>query len=84
MQDERPVGHFTFFVQAIEQMMRTGKPTWPIERTLLTTGILDALLTSKAKNGSRVETPQLAIAYKPTWSWKAPPPAPPGRPYTEP
>jgi hypothetical protein len=84
MQDERPVGHFTFFVQAIEQMMRTGKPTWPIERTLLTTGILDALLTSKAKNGARVETPQLAIAYKPTWSWKAPPPAPPGRPYTEP
>jgi hypothetical protein len=84
MQDERPIGNFTFFVQGIERMIVTGKPTWPVERTLLMTGVLDALAISKEKKGARVETPHLAIAYKPTWSWKEPPPPPPGRPYTEP
>jgi hypothetical protein len=83
-QDERPVGHFTPLVQGIEQMMVTGKPAWPVERTLLMTGVLDALLTSKGKQGARVETPHLAIAYKSNWSWKAPAPPPRGRPYDQP
>jgi hypothetical protein len=83
-QEERPFGHFTFLVQGIDKLMRTGRAPWPVERTLLTTGLLDALLASKAKQGRRIATPELAIAYRPTQAWKAPPPPPPGRPLNEP
>lgn len=79
-QEARPFGHFTFLVQGIEQMMHTGKPAWPVERTLLTTGMLDALLRSKQRGGIRLETPHLRVSYRPTSSWKEPPRPPPGRP----
>jgi hypothetical protein len=55
--------HFSFQVQAVAQMMVTGKPTYPVERTLLTTGMVDALVTSRLKRHQRVETPELAIKY---------------------
>jgi hypothetical protein len=55
--------HFSFQAQAVAQMMVTGKPTYPVERTLLTTGLVDALLESKLKNQQRVETPELGVKY---------------------
>jgi hypothetical protein len=61
-------------------MMQTGKPTWPVERTLVTSGMLDALLISKKENSRRVETPYLAISYQNPRDWKQPPPPPPDRP----
>lgn len=79
-QEARPFGHFSLLLNGIEQMMHTGKPTWPVERTLLTTGALDALLTSKLQGGKRIETPHLAIRYEPTFEWHEPPAPPPGRP----
>jgi hypothetical protein len=56
--------HFSFLVQHTAQMMTTGKAPYPVERTLLTTGMLDFLMTSKASAGKRIETPQLAVKYQ--------------------
>jgi hypothetical protein len=82
-QEARPFQHFGFLLTAIEKMMFTGKPTYPVERTLLTSGALDALLTSKTYNGGRIETPHLMIPYQSDWNWQMPPDPPPGRPIPE-
>ena len=51
---------FNPLVLRIEDFLRTGQPPYPIERTLLTGGMLDALLESRIRGGQRVETPNLA------------------------
>jgi hypothetical protein len=61
-------------------MFHTGKPAWPAERTLLTSGVLDELLISKKQSGTRHETPNLAIRYQSNWRWSEPPPMPAARP----
>jgi hypothetical protein len=66
LQQPDPFGHFIYLVKAIESTIRTGHAAYPVERTLLTTGILDAVMTSKAEKNRRVETPHLAIKYTPT------------------
>jgi hypothetical protein len=49
----------------MEKMFLTGKPTIPVERTLLTTGLTAAGVDSLYAGQVRVETPHLAIAYRP-------------------
>jgi hypothetical protein len=66
LQQPDPFAHFSYLVKAIDAMVRTGHAVYPVERTLLTTGVLDALMTSKAEKNRRVETPHLAIKYRPT------------------
>ena len=55
--------HFSFQVQAVAHMMVTGKPAYPVERTLLTTGLVDVLWQSRLKDHQRIETPELTIKY---------------------
>ena len=65
--------NFSMLVHGITQMIATGKPSHPVERTLLVTGALAALMDSGFQNGKRLETPELAIGYKaPQKSWYAP------------
>jgi len=82
-QEARPFMHFSHLMQQIEPFFETGKPTWPVERTLLTTGLLDALLISRRDGSRLVDTPHLAIEYKSDWNWRQPPPPPPDRPIND-
>jgi len=79
-QEARPFMHFTYLLEDVEAMMQTGVPVRPLERTLLTSGLLDQLLVSKLQGGKRLETPQLAIRYQNPHDWRQPPPPPPDRP----
>lgn len=82
-QEDRPFHHFNYLLLGIEKMMQTGKPAWPVERTLLTSGLLDALLVSKRDGEMKLETPWLNIEYQSEWSWRQPPAPPEGRPIQE-
>lgn len=53
-------------VHHIESLFQTGRSPYPIERTLLTTGMTAAGIESLYQKQKRLETPHLAISYQPT------------------
>ena len=53
-------------VNHVEKMFLCGKPPYPVERTLLTTGLVAAGVESLYQDGDRQETPHLNISYQPT------------------
>ncbi len=64
LQNGPPHSHFSYLSLNIEEMFVTGVPTYPVERTLLTTGVLEAALDSRYRGHVRLETPHLDIAYR--------------------
>ena len=56
---------FKALAHAIQTHFREGRAPYPVERTLMTTGILDAAMDSRIRGGAAQETPQLGFAYKP-------------------
>ncbi len=66
LQPGRPYAHFGTLLRAIETLMLTGHPPAPLERTLITTGMLEALLNSRLRGGRTMPTPHLRLRYK---SW---------------
>jgi len=59
----RDLPHFDGLVDCIEELFVTGRPPYPVERTLLTTGVLAAAFDAR-EAGRRVETPELGIQYR--------------------
>ena len=53
-------------VHHIETLFLTGKSPYPVERTLLTTGMTAAGIESLFQEQQRLETPHLEITYQPT------------------
>ena len=62
-----PVPNVTYsacLVSKIEQMFATGAAPYPVERTLIVSGMLESCLTSKVQDHKRLETPHLSVKYQ--------------------
>jgi hypothetical protein len=54
---------FKALSHAIQHHFRTGTPPYPVERTLLVSGVLDASMHSRAEAGKALKTPHLEFGY---------------------
>jgi hypothetical protein len=63
----KPVyAHFSYLGLNAQELFLTGKPPYPVERTLLTSGLIDAAARSLAAGGEAIDTPHLeAVRYQP-------------------
>jgi hypothetical protein len=57
--------YFSALAWNIEKLFATGRSPIPVERTLLTTTVLDFWMRSLAAGGKRMEDPALEVAYTP-------------------
>jgi hypothetical protein len=48
----------------VEDLIVTGKASYPVERTLLVSGMLESCLTSRIQDHRRLETPHLNVRYQ--------------------
>jgi hypothetical protein len=61
-----PIPNVTYsacLVNKIEEMFTTGIAPYPVERTLIVSGMLESCLTSKLRGNTRLETPHLNVRY---------------------
>jgi hypothetical protein len=59
---EPNVTYSACLMNKVEEMFATGRAPYPVERTLLTSGMLEAC--HKSKENKRLETPELAVKYQ--------------------
>ncbi len=64
---QEPVyGHFSYLTRAISELTLTGASPYPVERTLLTSGVLCRAMDSRFEGHRVIETPELEIVYRGT------------------
>lgn len=63
LQPDGPGASFGYLSRNIQRFFATGQAPYPPERTLLATGIVDAVMNSRYEEHRRVETPGLDFAY---------------------
>jgi len=56
---------FKALVHSIQDHFRNGRSPYPLERTLMTTGLTDAMMHATVHPGRPLPTPELEFAYKP-------------------
>ncbi len=56
---------FKALSHAIQTHFQERRAPYPVERTLLVTGVLDAEMESRFQGGKPIDTPHLAISYQP-------------------
>jgi len=59
------VAYSACLMHKVEEMIEAGEAPYPVERTLLVSGVLEACLDSKAQGQRRLDTPHLDIHYQP-------------------
>ena len=62
-----PVPNVTYsacLVAKIDDMIQTGTAPYPVERTLLVSGMLESCLTSRKEGNRKLETPHLSVTYQ--------------------
>lgn len=64
LQNDGPFAHFSYLCQNVQRFFANGKAPYTPERTLLTTGLIDAAMISRYEDHRVVETPYLGIAYE--------------------
>ncbi len=59
------VAYSACLMHKVEEMIESGRAPYPVERTLLVSGVLESCLDSKVQGHRRLETPQLDVHYQP-------------------
>jgi hypothetical protein len=59
------VAYSACLMHQVETMIESGRAPYPVERTLLVSGVLESCLDSKLQAHRRLNTPHLAVRYQP-------------------
>lgn len=58
------VAYSACLMHKVEEMIESGRAPYPVDRTLLVSGILESCLESKVQASRRLETPHLDVRYR--------------------
>jgi hypothetical protein len=64
LQPDGPGASFGYLCRNIQVFFQTANAPYPAERTLLATGMIDAVMNSRYERGRTIETPWLDVTYR--------------------